>query len=118
MWRLLLIVLLFTPFFSWAQSLEIVSHYPASAYVVDRLLPFVVQGGDDSDVRVLHVQVLHGQTCEAVIDPFYSNTFHLQCRQPAVVEARVIVQDNFRGQVDLELENLSVVRQRAPGDGF
>jgi hypothetical protein len=100
-------------FTAQAQSLEVVSHYPESAYVINRLLPFVVRG--DDDLRVQAVGISNGPTCESLIDPFYPNTFHIFCRTVAVVDLSIRVSGSA-GEESLQVFNVSVALQRAPRD--
>ena len=98
------------------EEISIVSHYPASAYVVKRLLPFALSGDDGAQVN--QVTITNTGHCSSLVDPFYENTFHIYCRQPVVVDAQVWVTSS-EGELEvIPLDNLSVANQRAPNDGF
>lgn len=100
---------------SHAQSMGVVSHYPASAYVVERLLPFAVEGEQVS--KILSVEVTNAPSCSAIHDPYYSKIFHVYCRKPEVFNVSVRVQVRMGEETVLEIKNLSVAIQRAPDDG-
>jgi hypothetical protein len=101
---------------SLAQTLEVSSHYPASAYVVQRLLPFAVT--NDPEVRVTRVSFGRNPACSTVLDPFYPNTFHLYCYEPGIVDLRIEVESPSVDPLTLELRNLAIALQRPPQDGF
>ncbi len=100
----------------FSQSLDVVSHYPASAYVVDRLLPFVVTG--DIGLRVVRVEVIPAGYCPTMIDPYFSNMFHVFCKQPGSIDLEIVVVDEDGLESQLELGGLSIAVQRAPRDEF
>lgn len=78
------------PFSSFApDTTSIVSHYPESAYTTQRLLPFAVLS-EEAGVEVTSARVTRGEGCQALIDPFHPQNFHLHCREPGVVVAEVM----------------------------
>ncbi len=100
----------------FSQSLDVVSHYPASAYVVDRLLPFVVTG--DIGLRVVRVEVIPSGYCPTMVDPYFSNMFHVFCKQPGRIDLDIIVVDQEGLESRLDLRDLSIAVQRPPRDEF
>ena len=66
------------------QQAQIRSHYPQTAFVAGRLLPFqLIQA---TRVKVTEVQTEGGPSCVGFGDPFYSDQFHLYCenKEPGV----------------------------------
>ena len=107
-------ILLLTPL-AWGQSVSVVSHYPASAYVIKRLLPFVLSG--DNGATLFRVDSSSGH-CSSMVDPYYENIFHLYCRKAVVVDLQIWGQGSDGETFMVPLDNLSIATQRAPGDGF
>ncbi len=112
----LFILFLFSGSLCFGQSVEVASHYPASAFVINRLLPFVVNGPEG--LRVLRVEVGSNNSCSSLVDPFYANTFHLYCRESGRADLVVQVIDGEGEETSVELQNLAVVVQRPPSDGM
>lgn len=73
---------------AWAQSFELVPHYPSSAFVVNRLLPFFIQS--DLELTILEIQLKNHESCSSRIDPFLEKTFHIYCQVPQDVGFDVI----------------------------
>ncbi len=109
-------ILFFTSVAFAQSSLQVIPHYPASAFVVNRLLPFVI--GGDEEARVMHAEVRPFGACGTLIDPYFPNIFHLYCRETANVDVDILVIDGAGDETQLRLENLSVVIQRTPRDSF
>ena len=108
---LLLLILFFTSP-AWSQTPSVVSHYPESAYVVGRLLPFSIEAF--GKVKILGVNLENGKACASQVDLFHQNTFHIYCRDAARVQVSVHVVDEF-GEINiLSLGELSIAQQRAP----
>lgn len=99
-----------------AQSLSIVSHYPSSAFVVDRLLPFTVMGPDNLVIE--SIQITGGEGCQSLVDPFHSKVFHIYCKQASVVSGVVTVLDPVNGKRHLPLSLVNVVEESAPGQSW
>ena len=98
-------LILLTPLIH-AQSITVTSHYPASAYVVNRLLPFVLNGDDEAVVTRVDTDTGH---CLSLIDPFYPNTFHIYCKKPVVVDLRVQVRNSAGEEVVLDIVLLGII---------
>ncbi len=127
--RAIVFILIVLPALADAQTLSLVSHFPESAYVANRLLPFSVRESNSSSffsfesaanggVAVGKVDIINGQSCSAAIDPYYPDTFHLFCRVAEVVDVFVHVQTATGAKIYLRLNSLSIASQRAPPDGF
>jgi len=102
--------------FTGPASVDVVSHYPASAYVTHRLLPFTLS--NTTDFKIVSVDLSNGPSCLSFIDPFYSDIFHLYCSSAELVDVSVRLTDSLGNDVTLQLQNLSIATQRAPGDEF
>lgn len=99
----------------WAQTLSVGSHYPSSAFVINRQLPFFIAG--DGFARIISVRITEGQeNCTSVLDPFYDNTFLITCFKPSIVEADIEVLDSSGDTVDLSIDFINVFRQNDPSD--
>ena len=96
-----------------AQSVGVVSYYPTSAYVTERLLPFTI--GDGEGVQVRSVSVTRGESCLGIVDPYHGNVFHLYCRQPDVLSAQVIFADSSGRNLSIDIDGLVINGDNVPG---
>ena len=68
------------------NNIQVVPHYPSTAYITERLLPFSIVGEKaDEKIRVQSIDLIKGQSCHTMIDPFYEKIFHVYCLKPAGV---------------------------------
>lgn len=92
----------------WAQNVQIVSHYPETAYITERLLPFSVIGeGDGQEVRIQSIH-LTGGGCRFMIDPFYGKIFHIYCKTPTRVQVEVSVVSSGQGTSKISTGELHI----------
>ena len=87
--RFTVLVSLFFGFRVQAQQLEVVSHYPSSAYITKRLIPFSVVG--DEQARIQSTRLTQGDSCSSILDPHYPTTFHIYCERPTRVRVELQV---------------------------
>ncbi len=96
------------------QELSVISHYPVSAFVVNRPLPFTVMS--DSTIKLYTVTLVNQSSCHSMLDPYYSNTFHIFCRRPELLDANIVIFD-AKGKAEIiELKKISIATQRAPSE--
>ena len=87
--RFALFVSLFFGFRVQAQQVEVVSHYPSSAYVTKRLIPFSLVGDEEAHIQSTHLT--QGDSCSSILDPHYPKTFHVYCERPTRVRVELLV---------------------------
>lgn len=93
----------------WAQNVEIVSHYPETAYITERLLPFsVVNGGADQEVRIQTVHLIKGESCRSIVDPFYGKIFHIYCETPTQVKVEVSIVNAHQGTSKISMDEFHI----------
>ena len=115
--KLLVFILVFTlSKLCLAQSLSVRSHYPASAFVTQRFIPFSVQGSGMD--KILSVKVESGSSCSAMLDPYYKETFHIYCENPERFDLQVIVKDVVGTEYTLGLQKINVLEQSPPTDSL
>lgn len=86
---LCILVLLCLSQISLAQTtVNIVSHYPDTAFITNRLLPFSVQANGDIDIQSVKIGQ-GGDGCIVFMDRYYKNTFHFYCDQVTQANAEV-----------------------------
>lgn len=113
MLRLLLVFIFILGFsLAQAQSLSVVSHYPASAYVSKRLLPFTIVG--ETEIQILSVNFQNGDSCKGMGDPFHKNIFHVFCSEAEVFSTSVVLINEAGELVTLDVDSIAVAVQRAP----
>lgn len=105
-------VLLFCFSTSWAQEFEVLSHYPKTALVVQRLLPFEVKSEDT--FKLFKINISNGKSCKTMLDPYHEKVFHIQCRYPELLDMQVQIFDNLGNKHSLEISSISIAQQRAP----
>lgn len=96
-----------------AQTLSVVSHYPASAFISQRLLPFEISG--DSKAYLRSVRLTHGENCQAVLDPFYKQVFHVFCKTPALVSVIADVVKSDGESIGLQTDSFNVLESEDSG---
>ena len=110
--RLILLIFLYG-LKSHAQNLEVKSFYPATALVAKRMLPFEVSGTEG--IKVTKISLEGGNTCQSLVDPFYSHIFHIYCTSPEIIDVAVTVTHDFDSfDYILTFNNVSVVERREP----
>ncbi len=77
---------------SYGQNILVTSHYPNSAFITQRLLPFSI---DQAAGLKIQSVILFGaeEDCVSLVDPFYPYTFHVYCYNPATFNLSVEVLD-------------------------
>ena len=84
---------------SLAQSTEIQSHYPESAFIINRMIPFQVlnrsEGEDGANVTLSSVGIEGDGECSSAVDSHYPDVFHVICRTPG--SYNVIVRSRTNG---------------------
>ena len=96
---------------AWSQSLEIVSHYPTTAYMINRMLPFTITG--DGTVSVLSVD-MDDESCTGMPDRFHSQIFHIYCREPGIVTAQIIYMFNSTEKLSSTTSPITIVEVADP----
>ena len=76
---------------AWGQDFYVVSHYPETAYITERLLPFSIVGGEVEKIQIQSVHLIKGDSCNFMIDPFYRKIFHIYCVKPTRVQVDVSI---------------------------
>ena len=94
-------------------TLTVTAHYPESAYVVERLLPFSVVGVEN--ISITSVEVEGVNSCVAFEDPFHTEVFHIYCREPGTYSFIIRARAQGVNQI-LVINNLLISEQRAPGE--
>ncbi len=103
------------PFASFVpENISIVSHYPESAFVRNRLLPFTIAGGED--IRITSARVTRGESCVAMADPFHNRVFHLHCRNPELLVAEVMFSSGFRENLIFIVGPFQIFEERMPSE--
>ena len=87
------------------NNIQVVPHYPSTAYITERLLPFSIVGEKaDEKIRVQSIDLIKGQSCHTMIDPFYEKIFHVYCLKPAGVRVDITSvnanQETFKTSLD------------------
>ena len=102
------------PFASFVpQNMSVVSHYPESAFVSNRLLPFTITGGE-GEIRITSARVTRGESCVAMADPFHSRVFHLHCRNPELLIAEVVFSTGLRDNLIFIVGPFQLFQERSP----
>lgn len=103
------------PFASFVpENISVVSHYPESAFVRNRLLPFTIAGGED--IRITSARITRGESCVAMADPFHNRVFHLHCRNPELLIAEVMFSTGIRENLIFIVGPFQVFEERIPGE--
>jgi len=104
------------PFASFVpENMSVISHYPESAFVSNRLLPFTIAGGEEN-IRITSTRVTRGDSCVAMADPFHARVFHLHCRNPELLIAEVVFSMGFRENLIFIVGPFQILLERAPGE--
>ena len=98
------------------QPLGIVAHYPASAFIAKRLLPFSVQGPSTASIK--SVVVTDGDGCKAFVDPYHEMIFHLYCSQPTSLSFEVMIDDGSENNKQLSMSSVNISENRLPSEGW
>ena len=121
----LLSLFLFFHGIAQAQNIQVVSHYPVTAYITERLLPFsIVPEEAGQEIRIQSVHLIKGESCRSIIDPFYIKIFHVYCEKPTQVQVEIMVntrQGTPKISVDefqVRGKNESESSSEYPGDGL
>ncbi len=92
--------------FALGQEVSVVSHYPETAFVAKRMLPFTVQGA--SVQKVISV-ITHGNdSCSTMVDPYYNKIFHIFCREAGSVNLAITVESTDRFDSFVTLNNIRI----------
>ena len=97
-----------------AQLVNVVSHYPVSAYVVNRLLPFTVTG--EGDVEIISATLTQGDGCKVFIDKFYSDIFHFYCTEETAAVAEIVYLLNSGQKFSSSTAVINIVNENDPSD--
>lgn len=109
--RKLVFIFFLFPVKSWSQAAEIFPHYEDTAFLVGRLLPFMVSG---TNSKVTNVQIKDGRTCTDFVDPYYPNIFHVLCREEETIDLVVTVEDQNGDDQVATLNNLKILLTSTP----
>ena len=97
---------------SLSQEVTLVPHYPKTAYVVERLIPFSAIGADVNFVE--SVKVENGESCKALVDPFYRENFHLYCQKPEQVNLLVNILTSKGLKAVYRIEEIVIRQEMVP----
>jgi hypothetical protein len=101
------------PFGSFVpEEFSIISHYPETAFISQRLLPFSIQG--NGEVQISSVRVTRGESCRGFADPFHNRVLHLFCRRPDLMVAEVVFSTGLRENLIFIIGPLRVMESQAP----
>ncbi len=106
-------ILFFFAIPSFSQEVTVVSHYPESAFVENRMLPFTVQG--ESVQSVISVITQGNDSCSTMVDPYYNTIFHLYCREEGVVDLAVTIASDDLFDSFISINNLRIRMEAEPG---
>lgn len=90
----------------YAETILIQSHYPNSAYITQRLLPFSLS--TNSGLKIENIRLFGTEDCQSLTDPFYPTIFHIYCFQPATMSVTAECRDANNQPVSLSLGTIVV----------